>query len=73
MFSEKDTSKLLNLSAELLVTLRSWGFHNVNETNPLCLRNADTGKLIQNQKEPFQELSNLILKLRKQQFKKKVK
>lgn len=55
----KDYKKLLELSAELAVAIRSWGMH---QTGPLMVRDADTGKPV---KSGTADLEAQIIKIRK--------
>lgn len=59
--SQADANQLLNLSCELVITMRSWGYHL--ESNPvLKLKDADTGKQLSGW--AGEELQALILKIR---------
>lgn len=55
----KDYKKLLELSAELAVAIRSWGMH---QRGPLMVRDADTGEPI---RSGTADLEAQILKIRK--------
>ncbi len=60
--SEKDVQDLLEEAADLVVALRSWGFHF---SGPLIPRDADTGK--PTGKPALAKLEKIILKFRKKQ------
>jgi len=59
--SQEDANSLLDLSSELIVTLRSWGYHL--DKNPILkYRDADTGEVLVGWSGD--RLSELILKIR---------
>ncbi len=65
MIMKKDkTNQLIEAAAELIVTLRSWGFHI---KGPLMTRDADTGKIVGGW--AGEELEKLILEYRNNQSK----
>jgi len=60
--SQEDANKLLEQATELIVTLRSWGYHL--DKNPVLKGyEVDTGKQIPNYWSG-QELSETIIKIR---------
>jgi hypothetical protein len=59
--SKEDANLLLEEATELIITLRSWGYHL--DRNPvLKIRDADTGKQLDGWSG--ETLSNLIIKIR---------
>lgn len=61
--THRDANALLEHTAELVVALRSWGFH----LSSSCLqpRNADTGKIIDPDSNPLQDIEDIILRIRR--------